>query len=218
MALTGIVSRKQVDIEEDPAVMCPGLLRTSLRLLTWGCVIVLGFLSLLPAEDIVSTLRPRPARPSGSCQDNAGNHTSHPTGWAHDATRRDAGGVGQRYAARYGSSYSIIVARVNAAVRSDIACKCASTGLRKPTRPTMRREPSSRAEQSDEPRSVSTSRDCDGQVPGDQRSGTCSANVQSIMTGRYRARGHCCSPRRWRSGPHRQTPSGYRRDPASINA
>ena len=55
MALTGIVSRKQVDIEEDPAVMCPGLLRTSLRLLTWGCVIVLGFLSLLPAEDMVRT-------------------------------------------------------------------------------------------------------------------------------------------------------------------
>jgi VanZ family protein len=35
--------------------MRPGLLRTSLRLLTWGCVIVLGFLSLVPTEDIVRT-------------------------------------------------------------------------------------------------------------------------------------------------------------------
>jgi VanZ family protein len=31
------------------------LLRTSLRLLTWGCVTLLGFLSLLPAEDVVRT-------------------------------------------------------------------------------------------------------------------------------------------------------------------
>src|ERR1700730_16997075 len=38
-----------------------------------------------------------------------------------DATGRDARGVGQRYAARCGSSYSTIVASVNAAVRSDIA-------------------------------------------------------------------------------------------------
>jgi len=47
---------------------------------------------------------------SGSRQDNAGNHKSHPTGRAHDATGRDAGGVGQRHAARCGSSYFIIVA------------------------------------------------------------------------------------------------------------
>jgi hypothetical protein len=39
------------------------------------------------------------------------------------------------------------------------------------------------AEQGDEPRSVSTSRDCDGQVTAGQRLGTCSANVQTIMTG-----------------------------------
>src|SRR5882672_7157081 len=52
----------------------------------------------------------RPARPSGSRQDNAANHPSHPTGWAHDATGRDARGVDQRYAARRGSSYSIVVA------------------------------------------------------------------------------------------------------------
>jgi hypothetical protein len=38
--------------------------------------------------------------------------------------------VGQRHAARRGSSYSIVVAWVNAAVRSDIACKRAGTGLR----------------------------------------------------------------------------------------
>ena len=53
---------------------------------------------------------PRPARPSGSRQDNSGNHKSHPTGWAHNASGRDAGGVGQRYAARCGSSHFIIVA------------------------------------------------------------------------------------------------------------
>src|SRR4029077_14125527 len=53
--------------------------------------------------------------------------TSHPTGRAHDATGRDARGVGQRYAARCWSSYSIIVAWVNGAVRSDIACKHAGT-------------------------------------------------------------------------------------------
>jgi VanZ family protein len=35
--------------------MRPGLLRTSLRFLTWVCVIVLGFLSLLPAQDMVRT-------------------------------------------------------------------------------------------------------------------------------------------------------------------
>jgi hypothetical protein len=79
----------------------------------------------------------RPARPSGSCQDNAGNHTSHPPGWAHDATGRDARGVGQRYAARRGSLYSTILESVNAAVRSGIAYKRAGTDMRKPTRPTM---------------------------------------------------------------------------------
>ena len=47
----------------------------------------------------------RPARPSGSRQDDAGNHASHPTGWPHDARGRDARGVGQRYAARGGSSH-----------------------------------------------------------------------------------------------------------------
>jgi len=35
--------------------MPAGLLRTSLRILTWACVVVLGFLSLLPAEDMVRT-------------------------------------------------------------------------------------------------------------------------------------------------------------------
>src|SRR6516165_604792 len=58
-----------------------------------------------------------PARPSRSRQDNAGNHKSHPPGWAQDAKGRDARGVGQRYAARCGSPYSLIVAWVNAAVR-----------------------------------------------------------------------------------------------------
>jgi hypothetical protein len=44
-----------------------------------------------------------------STQDNAGNHPSHPTGRAHDAIGRDASGVGQRYAARRGSPYSVTV-------------------------------------------------------------------------------------------------------------
>jgi VanZ family protein len=35
--------------------MRPGLLRTSLRLLTWCCVAALAFLSLLPAQDMVRT-------------------------------------------------------------------------------------------------------------------------------------------------------------------
>src|SRR6266849_3604299 len=78
----------------------------------------------------------RPARPSGSRQDNAGNHKSHPTGWAHDATGRDARGVGQRYAARSGSSYSTVAAWVNAAGRSAIACKRCWDGLTEATRPT----------------------------------------------------------------------------------
>jgi hypothetical protein len=46
---------------------------------------------------------------------------------------RDARGVSQRYAARCRSSYSIFVAWVNAVVGSDIACKRAGTGLRRPT-------------------------------------------------------------------------------------
>src|SRR6266446_2824443 len=56
----------------------------------------------------------QPDHPSGSCQDNARNHKSHPTGWAQDASGRDARGMGQRYAARCGWSYSIIAAWVNA--------------------------------------------------------------------------------------------------------
>ncbi len=35
--------------------MRAGPLRTSLRFLTWACVVILGFLSLLPAEDMVRT-------------------------------------------------------------------------------------------------------------------------------------------------------------------
>jgi VanZ family protein len=35
--------------------MRAGLLRTSLRFLTWACVVVLSFLSLLPAQDMVRT-------------------------------------------------------------------------------------------------------------------------------------------------------------------
>jgi len=35
--------------------MRPNLLRRSLRFLTWVCVVVLGFLSLLPAQDMVRT-------------------------------------------------------------------------------------------------------------------------------------------------------------------
>jgi hypothetical protein len=38
--------------------------------------------------------------------------------------------VGQRYAARCGASYSIIAIRVNAAVRSDIACRPSHSGER----------------------------------------------------------------------------------------
>jgi hypothetical protein len=38
-----------------PVRMRSGLLRTSLRFLTWVCVGLLGLLSLLPAEDIVRT-------------------------------------------------------------------------------------------------------------------------------------------------------------------
>ena len=38
--------------------MRAGLLRTSLRFLTWACVVVLGFLSLLPAQDMVRTELP----------------------------------------------------------------------------------------------------------------------------------------------------------------
>jgi VanZ family protein len=38
-----------------PKRMHPGLLRTSLRVLTWACVVLLGFLSLLPAEEMVRT-------------------------------------------------------------------------------------------------------------------------------------------------------------------
>jgi VanZ family protein len=35
--------------------MNPGLIRSSLRFLTWGCVVLLGFLSLLPAQDVART-------------------------------------------------------------------------------------------------------------------------------------------------------------------
>ena len=35
--------------------MRAGLLRTSLRFLTWACVILLGFLSLLPGQDVPRT-------------------------------------------------------------------------------------------------------------------------------------------------------------------
>jgi hypothetical protein len=45
----------------------------------------------------------------------------HLAGWAHDARGADARGVGQRSGARRGSSYFIIVAWVDAAVRSGIA-------------------------------------------------------------------------------------------------
>ena len=38
-----------------PMPMRPDLLRTSLRLLTWACVVLLGLLSLLPAQDMVRT-------------------------------------------------------------------------------------------------------------------------------------------------------------------
>jgi VanZ family protein len=41
-----------------PLQMRAGLLRTSLRFLTWACVVILGFLSLLPAEDMVRTSLP----------------------------------------------------------------------------------------------------------------------------------------------------------------
>ena len=40
--------------------MRASLLRTSLRSLTWCCVVVLAFLSLLPAQDMVRTGFPRP--------------------------------------------------------------------------------------------------------------------------------------------------------------
>jgi VanZ family protein len=40
--------------------MRAGLLRTSLRFLTWVCVGLLGLLSMLPAEDIVRTGFPGP--------------------------------------------------------------------------------------------------------------------------------------------------------------
>jgi VanZ family protein len=42
----------------EPVQMRPGLLRASLRFLTWACVVVLGFLSLLPAQDMVRTELP----------------------------------------------------------------------------------------------------------------------------------------------------------------
>src|SRR5580692_8228430 len=43
-----------------PTQMRAGLLRTSLRFLTWVCVGLLGLLSMLPAEDIVRTGFPGP--------------------------------------------------------------------------------------------------------------------------------------------------------------
>lgn len=43
-----------------PMRMRPGLLRTSLRFLTWVCVVLLGFLSLLPAQDMLRTGFPGP--------------------------------------------------------------------------------------------------------------------------------------------------------------
>ena len=35
-----------------PAPMCPGLLRISLRFVTWACVVLLAVLSLMPLEQI----------------------------------------------------------------------------------------------------------------------------------------------------------------------
>src|ERR1700751_138154 len=42
-----------------------------------------------------------------SNQDQTAKPPSHPTGRAHDVIGRDASGVGQRYAARRGSPYSV---------------------------------------------------------------------------------------------------------------
>ena len=47
-------------------------------------------------------------RPSGSHQNDAGDHAAHPPGWSHDAGGRDARGMGQRHAARCGSSHPAI--------------------------------------------------------------------------------------------------------------
>ena len=39
----------------NPAEMRTGWLRTLLRFLTWCCIALLGFLSLLPAQDMMRT-------------------------------------------------------------------------------------------------------------------------------------------------------------------
>jgi hypothetical protein len=48
---TGIGLAKSADVAI-PAPMRPGLLRTSLRFLTWVCVVLLAVLSLMPLEEI----------------------------------------------------------------------------------------------------------------------------------------------------------------------
>jgi hypothetical protein len=50
---SGIGLAKSVKLAK-PARMRAGLLRTSLRFLTWVCVGLLGLLSMLPAEDASS--------------------------------------------------------------------------------------------------------------------------------------------------------------------
>jgi VanZ family protein len=55
MALTGATGLAKCAKIATPEPMRAGLLRTSLRFLTWCCVAVLAFLSLLPAQDMVRT-------------------------------------------------------------------------------------------------------------------------------------------------------------------
>jgi hypothetical protein len=55
----------------------------------------------------------RPARPSGSREDDGGNHPPHPAGGQDDASGRDGRGVGQRYAAGGGPPYFAGVVRAN---------------------------------------------------------------------------------------------------------
>jgi hypothetical protein len=55
MALTGATGLAKCAKIATPEPMRAGLLRTSLRFLTWCCVAVLAFLSLLPAPDMVRT-------------------------------------------------------------------------------------------------------------------------------------------------------------------
>jgi hypothetical protein len=46
---TGLAKSAKAD---KPALMRPGLLRTSLHFLTWACVVLLAILSLMPLEEI----------------------------------------------------------------------------------------------------------------------------------------------------------------------